>query len=210
MSLVSQLSSRTGDRTEESNRLVAQACLAEPALLEELAEALTGKDAALLGDCAEVFTKVAEAKPELSLPYFERLVPLLAHKTTRVRWEAMHAIALLAEHAPTERMLALVPQLAGLLCADGSTIVRDYAVDALGGMAKAGEASAQAAYPVLVEALSVWDGKHLGRALTALSRVVVSAPGMAIEALQYGYDYADHSKGVVKKAAKALIKAAER
>jgi hypothetical protein len=69
MTIVEQLSSQTGDRTEASNRAVAWQCLTDAAALEEIAGGLESEDERLAGDCAEVMTKVAETKPALVNPY---------------------------------------------------------------------------------------------------------------------------------------------
>ncbi|WP_164779638.1 hypothetical protein, partial [Paenibacillus kobensis] len=204
MSILKELSSQVGERSQDANRAAAQRCLDEPALLAEIAEAFSGRDAALLGDCCEVLTKVAESRPELVVPYLTLCVPLLSHKTTRVRWEAMHAIALTAHLIP-ETASVLSAMLAVTIREDSSTIVRDYAVDALGGIARSSEAAAAAVYPLLRDALTAADGKHAGRALAALRRVVESAPGLALEVLQIAHDYADHGKPAVRKAAKMLL-----
>ncbi|MBN2391616.1 MAG: hypothetical protein JXR84_12900, partial [Anaerolineae bacterium] len=87
--LVDQLSSRIGDRTEAGNLKVVEQCLAEPHRATEIAEGLRDKDAAVVGDCAEVLTKIAEAHPDMVAPYAPALAALLTHKKTRVRWEAM-------------------------------------------------------------------------------------------------------------------------
>ena len=75
MKIIEQLSSQVGDRTQESNQRVTAICIANPALLEDVAEGRQSKEAALLGDCCEVMTKVAEQQSELILPY--RLVGTL-------------------------------------------------------------------------------------------------------------------------------------
>jgi hypothetical protein len=209
MSIIAQLSSRVGDRTEEANRVAAERCLDRPELLADVADTLAGKDAALSGDCAEVMTKVAEQSPGLVMPYFGQLAELLTHKTTRVRWEAMHALALIADLAP-ERAAALLPRLEQLVRNDSSTIVRDYAIDAVAQTAKAGADVAKRAYLLLGEALTLWEGKHAGRVLNGLREVVGQAPQLALEAMQIGLEYAEHAKPTVRKAAKALVKAAER
>lgn len=110
-----------------------------------------------MGDWAEVLTKVAEEEPGFIVPYVARLAPLLAHPTTRVRWEAMHALALVAALTP-RLMTRLLPQLQEKLRQDTSTIVRDYAVEALGAYAASGQAAADKAFHLLVEALTVWQG----------------------------------------------------
>jgi len=207
MRITEQLSSQVGDRTEAANRAAAEICLDNPALLDDIAAALTGKDAALLGDCAEVLTKVAERRAELVAPYYDALLPLLSHRTTRVRWEAMHAIALVTPVAPG-RMAALLPVIAERIRSDASTIVRDYAIDAAAASAQASAAAAEQACGLLQEALLAWDGKHAARVLSGLARVVAHAPALALRLLPIGREYAEHGKPAVKKAAKALVKAA--
>ena len=205
MNVLSQLSSQLGDRTEAANRAVAAQCLRQPELLKDIAGALADANAALVGDCAEVLTKVAEVDPGLIVPYVEKLVPLLGHATTRVRWEAMHALALAAGLAP-RLITRLLPQLQERLRQDSSTIVRDYAVEALGGYAGSGRAAADRAFPLLAEAMTAWLGKHAARALNSLARVAQQAPQHepAIHAMAYAQLGA--GRGVTRKAAKALLK----
>ncbi len=117
MNVLHHLSSEVGDKTEEANRNVAKDCLANPTLLIEIASVLGSKKAALVGDCAEVFTKVAEEDPQLVVPYAHQLVPLLTHKTTRVRWEAMHALALIASYIP-EIVTMLLPTIRKMMVTD--------------------------------------------------------------------------------------------
>jgi hypothetical protein len=208
MTILAQLSSQTGDRTEAANRAVAAQCLKHPELLQEIAAGLAETNPALVGDCAEVLTKVAEEDSGLIVAYAEKLAPLLAHKTTRVRWEAMHALALVAALTP-KLLTRLLPSLQEKLRKDASTIVRDYAVDALGGYASSGPAAADKAFPLLAEALTLWDGKHAARALNGLARVAEKAPlhEPAIRTLAYAQLAA--GRGVTRKAAKAVLKAME-
>lgn len=180
MSILNQLSSQVGDRTEQSNLEVVALCLDQPALLAEIAAGLTRNEAALLGDCAEVLTKVAEERPDLVAPHANALTPLLAHKTTRVRWEAMHALALIAPELP-QAIHSMLPRLREMIHNDSSVIVRDYATEAVANYARTGSQAAQAAYPILLEALTVWNEKHAGRALNGLSHVAAAAPELADE-----------------------------
>ena len=206
MAILDQLSSQVGDRTEEANRGVVAQCLANPDLLAEVAGGLGSREPALVGDCAEVLTEVAKEHPEWVAPYAQVLSMLLAHKKTRVRWEAMHALALVTTEA-SQVVAPLLPQLGEIIRSDESTIVRDYAVDAVGNYARTGMQAAKEAYPVLKEALSVWSGKHAAHALDGLANVAVAAPGLGDEIRVCGQRYLDHSRGVVRKAAKALLKA---
>jgi hypothetical protein len=206
MDLLSQLSSNSGDRTDEANRRVAVLCLENPKLLIQLLEGLTSDDTVIIGDCAEVFTKVAEFNPRIVVPFAGALALLLNHKATRVRWEAMHAVALTA-HLNADAILQLLNIFTAILHKDTSTIVRDYVIDCLGNVSTANEQAALLVLPILKEAIVLWEDKHLTRVLNAMTNIAVSSPSLAVELLMYGHDYSNHSKGSVQKAAKKLIKA---
>lgn len=79
-SILDELSSQRGDRTEDSNRKVVLRVLGEPHLLVEIAGRLTGESAALAGDCAEVLTKVPEERPTWIAPY--AAAPAAVHQDT--------------------------------------------------------------------------------------------------------------------------------
>ncbi|MFS0861206.1 HEAT repeat domain-containing protein [Fredinandcohnia sp. 179-A 10B2 NHS] len=197
MKLITGLSSQLGEKTEEGNRRVANACITNPELLQEIADSLSSENAALVGDCAEVLTKVAEVKPKIVLPFAGRLLPLLSHKTTRVRWEAMHALALLAFHIPV-KIHSLLPKLVELIETDKSTIVRDYAIEAL------------CFYPLLKGSLSVWEGKHRARVLKGMLYVCQSTSKFTLEIRGIAEEYIEDHRGTVKKAARALVKAIDK
>lgn len=206
MTIVSRLSSRISDRTAAGNRQVAAECLNTPEHLPEIASNLSGSDPLLVGDCAEVLTLVAERCPELVAPHAARLAPLLRHKVTRVRWEAAHALALAAPLSPGV-VEQLLPRLQEIIRQDPSIIVRDYSIDVAGNYAAAGSQAARLAYPLLREALAVWGGRHAGHALAGLRNVASHAPEFAAEARGLGQPFLDDKRAVVRKAAKALVKA---
>ena len=204
--ILDQLSSRVHDRTAKSNLKAAARCLEEPALLDEIAQGLKEQDATLVGDCAEVLTEVARERPDLVARYAADLAPLVNHATTRVRWEAMHALALVATRDP--RIIAsLLPRLDEIIRLDGSVIARDYAVDAVGNYAGTNIQAARAAYPLLMDALTVYNGKQAGHALAGLAKAVAADPGLRDELSPVWERFADSARGVVRKAARALMKA---
>ncbi len=205
MSILQLLSSQTGDRTEYSNRRVVVQCLDDPDLLLEIVEGLQLPDLALVGDCAEVLTHVAEDHPGWVAPYAANLAPLLRSKNTRVRWEAMHALALVAHLSP-HTIGSIMPSLAELLRTDKSVIVRDYATDALAGFASTSKIAAQAAYPLLVEMLTLWNGKQAGHALLGLIQVDRQLPEKNIELRSIAGKYVTFPRPVIRKAAKTLLK----
>jgi hypothetical protein len=209
MSITSQLSSQVGDKTEQSNIKVVEQCLKDPAKLKEIAEGLKSKDIALVGDCAEVFTKVSESQPNLVVPFVDNLIVLLTHRNTRVRWEAMHTISLIAEFIP-DQIKPLLPQLKGQIVTDGSTIVRDYAVDAISNYAKTSKEAAGEAFPVITLTLDEWLHKHAARALKGLQNAAKSDPELVNKILPIAEKNLNSPKGTVKKAAKDLLKSLQK
>lgn len=205
MSILNQLSSQTGDRTEYSNRKVVVLCLDDPGLLVDIAAGLKHPEAAIVGDCAEVLTHVAEYHPKWVAPFAQELTPLLSHRNTRVRWEAMHALALVASLIP-EVIAPLLPQLTEMLRTDKSVIVRDFATDTISGYASTGEQAARAAFPVLVEMLTLWNGKQAGHALIGMIAVSKHLPDKHSELSHIAEEFSAFPRPVVRKAAQALKK----
>lgn len=205
MSILKQLSSQTGSRSEYSNRKAALACLEDPDLLEAVAEGLNQKNAALLADCAEVMTMVAVDRPEWVAPYAAALAGLVNHKKTKVRWEAVHGLALVAGLAPGV-ITRLLPSLAERMREDASVIVRDYATIAVGNYASTSREAAEAAYPLLKEMLEAWDGKQAHHALKGLANAAGQSPGLRDEIRAVAERYTTVGRGVTRKAAKDLLK----
>ncbi|MDR1761823.1 MAG: hypothetical protein LBR55_05180 [Bacteroidales bacterium] len=145
MEILNQLSSQKGDKTEISNKLVAEKCIANPKILAEIATGLEDKDKKLQSDCIEVFTLVSEVKPELVVPYADNVLPLLYSKETKTRWEAVHTLSFIAEKIPDTVLSALQ----SLIEKDKSTIVRDYALDTVANYAKANVKASEKSYELL-------------------------------------------------------------
>jgi hypothetical protein len=208
MSILKQLSSQLGDRTESSNRQVIEKCLSTPILLEEIAGGLEEQDAALLGDCLEVFTEVATQQPTWIVPFANKVVPFIQHKNTRVRWEAMHTLATISALVP-ELIQPMLPALTEIIHADKSIIVRDYAVDAIANYASVDEAAAENAYPILKQTLALWEGKQAGHVLKGLTNVAERIPALRPELHRIAEEFMNHQRKVVVKEAKALLKATQ-
>lgn len=205
MSILNQLSSQTRDRSEASNRKAALLCADDPALLDEIASGLRGGSAAVAGDCAEVMTEVARGHPELVAPYASELSAQIGHKNTRVRWEAVHALALAAALVP-DVIEPIIAQIGRLVAEDQSVIVRDYAVDILSVHAAAGPQAALAVYPHLRAALTLWDGKHAGHAVPGLVQAAAFCPELKDEIRAALEPLLAHPKGVIREAARRALK----
>ena len=208
MRIVDRLASAQGLRTQDANRAVAKDCVARPELMTEIADSLTSQDHLLAGDCAEVMTKVAETRPDLVAPHAEALHAHLTHKNGRVRWEAAHALALVAPLVPglVERELN---QLTQIIAKDKSVIVRDYLIDAVGAYGTTGPRAADRAFPVLRDALTAWEGKHAARTLAALGRLVAVQPSLAKRTADLARGFLTHDRPGIRKAAKVALRAAE-
>lgn len=204
MRIVNKNSTQSGGRGQSTNQLVAEQCLADPGLLAEIGECLDSLEARFAGDCAEIMTLVAARRPERVNPYVPALLKLLSHQSTRVRWEAMHSLAYLAEGSP-ETIAAALPRLSQIIQADQSVIVRDYAVDAVAGYARSGTEAARAAFPVLQMALGAWGGKHARHALDGLANVAGVEPELKAMVRQSAQPYLEDPRPVVRKAAKAAL-----
>jgi len=203
MRIVEQLSSASGDPTEASNKAVAAKVLARPDILNEVATGLEIADRKLLGDCVEVFTEVAKVKPALVAPYAAQLIPLLDHRDTRVRWEATHAVALVASLAP-DQIAPRLPDLAATIERDRSVIVRDCAVIALGEYGRSGPEAARQVFPLLRAALEAWEGKHARLALEGLGKLLAVEPALKPEVLAAAQTCLDHKRANVRRLAQQM------
>lgn len=205
MTVVARLSSQVGSRSEDGNIGVAQLCLRDPDQLRDIALRLTDRDVQLAGDCAEVMTKVAERNPGLVAPHVDVLYSLLDHKNGRVRWEAAHAVALVAREVP-EFIGGKLRRLGEITASDKSVIVRDYVLDAIAAYGATSARAAVLAFPLLESGLTAWESKHAARVLRGLEDVAVMAPRLANRIRRLAEPFEQHSRPGVRKAAKALSK----
>ncbi len=209
MEILNSLSSRKGNRTEDSNKIVAEQCAADPRLLADISIGLEESDKKLQADCAEVFTMVAEKRPELVAPYAAAILPLLSSKETKTRWEAAHALAYIAEFVPDVVSDAL-PALRSLIERDKSTIVRDYALDTVAGYAKAGVETSREAYSILKSALAEWGEKHARQVFRGFNNILDHLPGTAVEIRSLTKPYLSAQKKIVAAEAAKIVKRTEK
>ena len=205
MSLLQQLSSQSGDRSEQNNRRAAELILENPGLISDIAAGLDTKDYALLGDCVEVFTMVAESDVVIITPYAERLLSFVHHKKTRVRWEAMHALALVTPQV-RELIRQYFKTVEGLFRTDKSIIVRDYALVCAGNLAAGGREYALVAYPILKESLTAYETRHAKLGLLGLAQAAPFLKDKSDELDDLAKLYLQHVKPSIQQAARRLIK----
>jgi hypothetical protein len=148
---------------------------------------------------------VAAEKPEWVAPYADALIARLDHKDTRVRWEAMHSVAEIAAVVPG-KIAPRVPQLVETIAHDRSVIVRDYAILTLGEYGGTSRQAARRVWPHLQVALTAWDGRHAGKVLEALPKLVTVDATLKPEAQRIARKYVDHQSAKVCTLAKRLLK----
>lgn len=209
MSLLDQLSSSRGDRTEASNRRVAARLIENSARLPEIAHGLASPDRKLAGDCAEVLTKVAAVEPRLVAPFAQELIARLDDPDTRVRWEVVHSLAEIAATAP-DRILPILPRLDQMMANDQSVIVRDWAVLTLGEYGRTSAAAAQRVWLSLRKALTAWKGKQAGKALVGMQKLVQADSRLKADGRRSAERFVDDPSPSVRMAAKRLLKLCAR
>jgi hypothetical protein len=208
MGIPDQLSSQKGDKTETSNRLVAEKCIASPKLLAEIAIGLEDKDRKLQSDCIEVFTFVSEVKPDFVVPYAENIIPLLYSKETKTRWEAVHTLSLIADKIP-DIIFAILPVLQSFIEKDRSTIVRDYATDTVANYAKVNAETSEKSFELLKYALELWGEKHAKQVFKGFNYVSDNCPDCKAEIRMLVLPYLSANKKIVATEAKKIIKQTE-
>jgi len=209
MEILNQLSSQKGDKTEDSNKIVADKCIANPRLLAEIAIGLEDKDKKLQSDCIEVFTLVSEKKPELIVLYAENILPLLYSKETKTRWEAVHTLSFIADKIP-EIIFSVLPALQSLIEKDKSTIVRDYAMDTVANYAKVSAETSEKSYEILKFALELWGEKHAKQVFKGFNNVLNNCSDYNAEINLLVQPYLSANKKIVATEAKKIIKRIEK
>ena len=209
MKILNQLSSQKGDKTEDSNKIVAEKCIANPRLLADIAIGLEDKDKKLQSDCMEVFTLVSEKKPELIVQYAENIVPLLYSKQSKIRWEAAHTLSFIAEKIP-DVISSILPVFQSLIEKDESTIVRDYAIDTIANYAKINVKTSVEAYKLLKFVLDLWDEKHARQVFRGFNHVLDNISDYKSEISSLVQPYLSANKKIVATEAKKIIKRTEK
>ncbi len=210
MDIINQLSSKQGDKTERSNRLVAGQCIEKPGLLNDIVKGLgDNTDKKLQSDCMEVFTMVAEKNPDVIVPFTDTVIPLLAAKETKTRWEAAHTLSYIAGKIP-EIIFSILPELQELIEKDTSTIVRDYTLDTIANYAKTSKEASERSFEILKAALDLWDEKHAKQVFKGFNAIIAHQPSYQTNIVVIVRPYLDARKKVVANEAVKILKRIEK
>jgi len=209
MEILTQLSSQRGAKTEDCNRIVAEKCIANQRVLADIAVGLEDNDRKLQSDCIEVFTLVAEVKPEFVVPFAHNILPLLYSKETKTRWEAVHTLSYIAEKIP-DIIFSILPKLQSVIENDKSTIVRDYTMDIVANYAKVSTDTSEKAYELLKFALKLWGEKHAKQVFKGFNHVLDNCSDYKEEIKLLVQPYLSANKKIVAADAKKIIKRIEK
>jgi hypothetical protein len=121
-----------------------------------------------------------------------------------VRWEATHAVALVAALVP-DQVAPLLPDLAARIEHERSVIVRDCAVKALGEYGRSGPQAAEQAFPLLGDALEAWEGKHAKLALEGMDKLLSAEPALGPEVRAAARTCLDHKRANVRRLANRMV-----
>lgn len=205
MEILDQLSSAVGDKTENSNKLVADQCIKNLKLLDDIVTGFGSKDRKLQSDCIEVFTMISENHPDLIVPYAVKIVPLLSGKETKTRWEAVHTLSFIADKVP-DVIFSILPDLQELIEKDKSTIVRDYTLDTVANYAKTDKNASEKAYGILKSTLVIWDEKHAKQVFIGFNHILDNLPSLKNEIGKIVKPYLEAKKKVVVNEARKIMK----
>lgn len=205
MPIINELSSQIGDKTEASNRRVAERCLKTPALLDDITRSLDSNNQKLVADCAEVLTIVSETHPELITPYIQDLAPLLDHTYTKVRWEATHTLAQLASTNGSAIQPLLEP-LMRMALSDKSKIVQDYATVTIGNYGSSDKKAAVESLPLLARILDIEGDRQAVRVLDGMSKLLATDPTLGSHIRHATNSQANSTKSSIKRVYGKLVK----
>jgi hypothetical protein len=189
--------------------MAAGDCIKNPGLLNDIAAGFLDKDKKLQSDCIEVFTMISENHPELIIPLADKIIPLLASKETKTRWEAVHTFSFIADKIPSI-IFSVLPELELIIEKDKSTIVRDYTIDVIANYAKADKDSSEKAFAILRLALDLWDEKHAKQVFKGFYNILENQPEYETEISKIVEPYLGAKKNVVAREAKKIIKRIEK
>jgi len=139
------------------------------------------------------------------VPFAEAIISLLLSKETKTRWEAAHALSLIADKIP-EIVFTLLPDLREMIERDKSTIVRDYSVDIVANYAKTGKDASEKAFGILKAVLDIWDEKHARQVFKGFNAILDHQPAYKAEIGRIVNPYLEAKKNVVVKEARKIMK----
>jgi len=160
MTVIEKLSSSTGKRSKEVNKVFAKdiANNNDFKSVRELLELLDNKDRNIQSDAIEVLYETGYLRPDLISNHYEVFVELLKSKNNRLVWGAMIALSSISTIAPE----VISIELSSIVIAinKGSVITKDAGVALLANLSTV-ENQKQEVLPLLLKELKICPPKQL-------------------------------------------------
>lgn len=209
MSKINEQAFRRSYRSGNQNGTVAQQCLVHPELLKDVSEGFNNTDKKIQFDCIEVFTIVARKKPDLVIPYSDKIIPLLKNTEVHIRREATHSLAYIATGIP-DIIHPVLPLLENIGLNDESTIVRDHVTEILSAYAIISAETSREVFPILKRILDHRKEEHAKQVLKGFGIIAEHNPEYKAEIRKYATSYLTSRKKTVTTEAAKLIKKSAR
>ncbi|MBM3933132.1 MAG: hypothetical protein FJ319_02330 [SAR202 cluster bacterium] len=177
MAVIEKLASSRGRRDEEPNIALAKeiAFRGNRAAVEELTQALHGKDKAVKSDAIKVLYELGALKPTLIADHVEDFVKLLGSTDNRLVWGAMTALGSIADIRADKIWQNIEPVIKATQT--GSVITQDWGVRVLATVAAKHERYRSRLFPFLMLFLQACEPKDFPRHLESIVPAI-NADGM--------------------------------
>lgn len=153
MSIVNQLSSRRGVKSDVPNQKLAKELASNNATeaIKEIAENLESHDKSLQSDCIKVLYEIGYINANLIADYFSDFLKLLKSKNNRLIWGGMIALSTLAHLKARELFDAR--EIIKNSIKEGSVITGDAGIKTLARVAASNKQYNNTLFPYLVDQL---------------------------------------------------------
>ncbi|MFN2115501.1 MAG: hypothetical protein ACK2T6_07280 [Anaerolineae bacterium] len=159
--VVAVLSGKWEDGTRPADLYDQHVATDPEAYLPRILDGLRSSSGKPQSGCAELASRLSEARPDLLWPERELFVANLSAEPPVVRWEAACVLGNLAAVDTGGELRRQVPELEALLTAD-SIVLQGHAVRALAKMARAYPSEAEGILDSLISAEDRFPGSRVG------------------------------------------------
>ena len=196
-------------RSSAISKALAKESLEKPQVLVEILPFLEHEDKKVRAAVAEAISEASKVKPELAIKYTSNLVKALRNQEPQTRWEAILALAQVAEVAP-EKIDPYIEKIIEQIKEPKSMIVRETTAKLLGKWGRTDGMRRDKAFSALETALKQYglgnEGAAIIEALFDLAETS-ELKGLKEQALELVGPYKDHKK---KKVGKIIEKMEKR
>ena len=191
----------------KADQEIVSSIVADPSLLDKVAEALSGASRRARQHAAALMHGVAAEKPELLLPYDDAIIDALNRPEARTRWECLDALTILVD-IDSRACDKAIADAEGSLFDEESGPVRLAALRFLCKIGATTENRSEKTWPLIDEALQCYHGDlEFGDMLAAVvdySRGKLSEHVKSELAARVTFD-AENGKGSLQRRSRQIL-----